>query len=135
MVTPHQQHHRLGHGGAVGHARVRRRVVGQADMGEALGHLVQHVVHGQADHVDVELRIARAERRQHLVDQRIGKPLADDQPHLALLKPLQGVELIFQLLLVGAIAAPELEQMRGRLGRPQPARLALEQRRPQFVLQ
>ncbi|MGF6787673.1 hypothetical protein OKW27_001986 [Paraburkholderia sp. 35.1] len=76
-----------------------------------------------------------AEWREHIVDQRIDEAFADREPDLPSLQAFQRMQLIFELLLLRTVAAPEFEQMRGRFGRPDSARLPLEQHRAEFVLE
>ncbi|MNT21101.1 hypothetical protein D3C72_1564260 [compost metagenome] len=52
-----------------------------------------------------------------------------------MLQPLERVQLVLELLLVGTIAPPELEQVRGRRGRLQAPRFAFEQRRAELFLE
>ena len=110
--------------GAIFDARVRRRIEREPDMGAAFRNFVQHVVDRQDGEADIELRVLHAERRENLGDERIHVTLADGQIDAALLQSAQGLQLVLELLLLRAIAAPELQQMLRGLGGLDATRLA-----------
>lgn len=83
----------------------------------------------------MSVRIARAKRRQHVVDERVDETFADGQLDASLLKPAQRVQLVLELFLLRSVALPELEQMRRGLRRPNAARTAFEQDSAQFVFE
>ncbi|AET94464.1 hypothetical protein BYI23_D009540 (plasmid) [Burkholderia sp. YI23] len=135
MIAPREQHDRLRRTRAHLDTRMRRRIVRKPDMRAALRDFFEQIVDGEHLHVDLQTRVTRAEGREHVIDERIDIALAHREANLALLQSLQRVQLVFELFLLRPIASPELQQMKRRFGRPHAARLALEERRVEFVLQ
>src|SRR5258707_13335370 len=123
MTRPDQQHDGLRRSRAIFDAWMRRRVVRKSNVRTAFSDFLEHIVDRQDADSDIQLRISRTERREHLVDQCIDLALADGQLDMAFLQSSQRPKPGFELLPARPASAPELQQASRRLGRPDASRL------------